>query len=191
MQTDYLFNGIRGYASVKRFSYLFNMENKKAQKRLKILNFFDKYGLEATKEAFGISRRTLYRWRATLIKNKNNITSLNPKSTKPKNLRKSNVSKLLIDEIRRLRENYPNIGKAKLYVILKPWCEQNNFNLPSESTIGRIIAKHKDKMRLFPNKIDSKGRIKTKKKDIKTRKPKGLKTAPMHHGQLIQSKEYL
>ena len=180
MQTDYLFNGLRGYTRVKRFSYLFEMENKEAQKRLKIIKFFDKYGLEATIEAFDISRRTLYRWKSTLTKNKNNVSSLNPKSTKPKHKRQATTPKILINEIKQLREKYPNIGKAKLYVILKPWCEQNNFTLPSESTIGRIIAKHKDKMRLFPNRIDSKGRIKIKKKEIKTRKPKGLKTQPMH-----------
>ena len=180
MQTDYLFNGLKGYASVKRFSYLFDMENKEAQKRLKILKFFDKYGLEATMEAFGVSRRTLYRWKATLTKNKNNIISLNPKSTQPKHKRQPTTPRVIIDEIKRLRENYPNIGKAKLYVILKPWCEENNLIIPSESTIGRTIARDKNKMRLFPNRIDSKGRTKPKKKEIKTRKPKGLKTQPMH-----------
>ena len=180
MQTDYLFNGIKGYATFKKFSYLLEMENKEAQKRLKILKFFDKYGLEATIEAFDISRRTLYRWKATLTKNKNNIISLNPKSTKPKHKREPTTSQIIIDEIKRLREIYPNIGQAKLYVILKPWCEENNLILPSESTIGRIIARDKNKMRLFPNRIDSKGRTKTKKKEIKTRKPKGLKNEPMH-----------
>jgi len=180
MQTDYLFNGIRGYARVKRFSYLFEMENKEAHKRLKILKFFDNYGLEATMEAFNVSRRTLYRWKQTLKKNKGDTISLNPKSTKPKQKRKLSTPKVVTYEIKRLREKYPNIGKAKLHVILKPWCEDNNITLPSESTIGRIIARDKNKMRLFPNRIDSKGRTKTKKKDIKTRKPKGLKTAPMH-----------
>ncbi len=27
MQTDYLFNGIKGYAYIKRFSYLFEIKN--------------------------------------------------------------------------------------------------------------------------------------------------------------------
>jgi len=47
MQTDYLFNGIRGYSRFKRFSYLLEMENTEANKRLKSIKFFDKYGLEA------------------------------------------------------------------------------------------------------------------------------------------------
>jgi len=180
MQTDYLWNGIRGYARVRKFSYLFDMENKEANKRLKILKFFDKYGLEATIEAFSVSRRTLYRWKKTYKKNKGDILSLNPKSTQPKTKRTPTTRRVIINEIKRLREQYPNIGKAKLLVILKPWCEENNIVIPSESTIGRIIARDKNKMRLVPNRIDSKGKIKLKKKDIKTRKPKGLTTAPMH-----------
>jgi transposase len=180
MQTDYLFNGLKGYSTFKKFSYLLEMENSEAQKRLKILKFFDKYGLEATIEAFSVSRRTLYRWKAKYKENKNDITSLNPKSTKPKTKRKPTTQKAIIDEIKRLKEKFPNIGKSKLHVILKPWCEQNNLSLPSESTIGRIIARDKDKMRLFPSRIDSKGRTKAKKREFKNRKPKDLKTDPMH-----------
>jgi transposase InsO family protein len=179
MQTDYLFNGIRGYSRFKRFSYLFEMENIEATKRLKIIKFFEKYGLDATIEAFGVSRRTIYRYKATFKKNKN-ISSLNPKSTAPKHIRKPTTPKAIVNEIKRLREKYPNLGKAKLHVMLKPWCQENNHTLPSESTIGRVIARDKDKMRLFSQRIDSKGRIKLKKKVVKNRKPKGLKAAPMH-----------
>jgi predicted DNA-binding transcriptional regulator YafY len=39
---------------------------KEAERRLEILRFFDKHGLAATRDAFGVSRRTLYRWKATL-----------------------------------------------------------------------------------------------------------------------------
>ena len=178
MQTDYLFNGIRGYTTFRRFSYLFDMDNKEANDRYKIIQFFDKYGLEATIEAFNVSRRTIYRWKSKL--KENGITSLKPKSTKPKKTRRPTTPKLIIDEIKRLREIYPNIGKAKLHILLAPFCKENNLPLPSQSTIGRIIARDKDKMRLIPNRIDSKGRVKHKKKEIKTRKPKGLKTEPMH-----------
>lgn len=40
------------------------MENNEAKRRLKILKFYDKYGLDATIEAFEVSRRTIYRWKA-------------------------------------------------------------------------------------------------------------------------------
>jgi len=180
MQTDYLFHGIKGYARFKRFSYLFEMTTKEANDRYRIIEFYDKFGLEATTEAFGISRRTIYRWKEKLKKNKNEITALNPKSTKPKQKRKPVTSKVIVDEIKRLREQYPNIGKAKLYYLLKPWCENNNLELPSESTIGRVISRDKDKMRIIPHRIDRNGKVKHKKREIKNRKPKGLKTNPMH-----------
>ena len=180
MQTDYLFNGIKGYAYIKRFSYLFEMENKEVNKRYKILQFFDKYGLDATIEAFAVSRRTIYRWKAKLKEGNNQINSLSSKSTKPKTKRKSNIQKILIDEIKRLREIYPNIGKAKLYILLKPFCEKNNLILPSESTIGRIISNDKNKMRIIPHNIDRNGKLRTKKREFKIRKPKGLKSLPMH-----------
>ena len=176
MQTDYLFNGLKGYTRVKRFSYLFEMENSEAQKRLKILKFFDKYGVDATIEAFDISRRTIYRWKSLLNKKQ----SLEPKSTKPKTKRKPTTPKIIVSEIKSLREKYPNIGKAKLHVILKSWCKDNNLELPSESTIGRIISRDENKMRLFPHRINSKGKLKSKKREFKNRKPKDLKTDPMH-----------
>jgi transposase InsO family protein len=156
------------------------MKTKEAKERYKILLFFEKYGLEATQEAFGVSRRTLYRWKAILESNKNEISSLNPKSTKPKQKRQPVTPKTIVDEIKRLREKYPNIGKAKLHVLLQPWCAEKSLLVPSESTIGRIVARDKNKMRLFPQRIDSKGRIKPKIREIKNRKPKGLKAAPMH-----------
>jgi|GEM_PF-1053128 len=144
MQTDYLFNGIRGYITFRKFSYLFDMDNKEANDRYKIIQFFDKYGLEATIEAFAVSRRTIYRWKSKL--KENGIASLKPKSTKPKKLRTPTTPKLIIDEIKKLRIKYPNIGKAKLHVLLESFCKSNNLSLPSESTIGRVISKDKDKM---------------------------------------------
>ncbi len=180
MQADYMFNGIKGYAQLKRFSYIFEMCTTEANQRYKILQFYERYGLEATKDAFEVSRRTLYRWKAKLKENQGNISSLNSKSTKPKNNRTPTTPKTIIDEIKKLREKYPNIGKAKLHVMLQLWCKENNLPFPSESTIGRIIARDKDKMRIFPYRINYQGKVKSKKREVKTRKPKGLKTKPLH-----------
>ncbi len=155
------------------------MISEEAKRRVKILKFWEKYGLEATIEAFGVSRRTLYRWKAKLKKVKGDIKALNPKSKRPKRVRQSKVPLEIVQEIRRLREQYPNIGKAKLYHLLKPFCDKKGLHVPSESTIGRIIAKAPDKMRLFPYRIDTKGRVKPRKRaSNKKRKPKNLKTKP-------------
>jgi transposase InsO family protein len=180
MQTDYLFHGLKGFKNFQRICYLWDMETDVAQKRLKILKFFDKYGLQATLEAFDISKRTLYRWRAIYKNSNEDILSLNPKSKTPKKKRKPQTPQEIIDKIKDLREKYPNMGKAKLYYLLKPWCEKNNLPVISESTIGRVISNAKDKMRLTPYRIDSKGKIKPKKRVFKNRKPKNLKSKPMH-----------
>ena len=152
------------------------MISEEAKRRKKILEFWEKYGLEATTEAFGVSRRTLFRWKKAYKKANKDITALNPK---PKRVRESKVSLEIVRQIRKLREEYPNIGKAKLYHLLKPFCEAKGLKTPSESTIGRVIAKDPNKMRLFPYRVDTKGRVNLRKKaSNKKRKPKNLKIEP-------------
>ena len=180
MQTDYLFHGIRGFERFAYYCYRFDMISQEAQRRYKMVLFYEKYGLDATLEAFEISKRTLYRYKALLQKGGNKIESLEPKSKAPKHPRQSTVPTETVAQIKKLREEYPNIGKAKLYHLLKPWCTQHDLPLPSESTIGRVIAGDKNKMRITPLRIDRNGKAKPKKRTFKNRKPKNLKAKPMH-----------
>lgn len=181
MQTDYLYKGIRGFKDFQRVCYALDMQSDEARKRLKIIKFYESYGLKATLEAFEISKRTLYRWQATLRAAKGNVNALTSKPKVPHNKREVMYPDVLVKEVKQLREQYPNIGKAKLHVILKSWCKENDLLLPSESTIGRIIARDKEKMRFTPYRINSKGKRKAfKRSKAKNRKPKGLKSEPMH-----------
>jgi len=180
MQTDYLFHWVKGFERFAYYCYRNDMASYEAKRRYKIVLFYQKYGLEATLEAFDISKRTLYRYQSILKKSNNNILSLEPKSKAPKKRRTSQVPKDIVDEIKRLREEYPNLGKTKLYHLLKPWCQEQNLPIISESTIGRIIAKDKDKMRITPLRIDRNGKPKKRKRVFKNRKPKKLKAKPMH-----------
>lgn len=59
------------------------MLNDTAHTRLKILTFFDTHGLSATQDAFQVSRRTLYRWRATRETAGRNPAALTPRSCAP------------------------------------------------------------------------------------------------------------
>jgi hypothetical protein len=70
----------------------------------------------------------------------------------------------VIQRIRELREEFPNLGKAKVRVLLDVWCKERGIHCPSESTIGRIISRAKDKMRVTPQRLDSRGRVKPVKK---------------------------
>ena len=179
MQRDYLFNGIKGYEKFRKLCYNLEMRTKEANKRLQIIQFFDKYGLEATKEAYRVSRRTIYRYKEIFKRSNNDVLSLNPKSTRPHKMREWETPKTIIERIRSLREEYPNMGKDKLYVLLQPFCKEHQLKLPSVSTIGRIIARDKDKMRVIPFRIDRNGKVKKKRKKTKNRKPKGMKNDPM------------
>jgi len=180
MQTDYLFHGIKGFERFAYYCYRYDMISQETQRRYKIVLFYQKYGLSATLEAFDISKRTLYRYQQILQKSNNKIEALEPKSKAPKSKRQSKVPKEIVSEIKRLREQYPNLGKAKLYHMLKLWCQTHNLPVLSASTIGRVIAKAKDKMRITPLRIDRNGKVKAKKRKFKNRKPKNLKAKPMH-----------
>jgi transposase InsO family protein len=152
---------------------------KDAQQRLHILHFFQRYGLQATIDAFGVSRRTLYRWKARLKAAGGNPQALATRSSAPKRPPTSRWPKEVIRQIRLLRKRYPNLGKARVHVLLKPWCAERNLPCPSVSTIGRIIARAPDKMRTVPTRLDARGKPKPIKRQRKKRKPKRLKTSPL------------
>ena len=53
MQIHHIGYGIKGFYRLAKLGQLWDMIPEEAQHRLKILKFWKKYGLEATREAFG------------------------------------------------------------------------------------------------------------------------------------------
>jgi transposase InsO family protein len=155
------------------------MTSKDTQQRLRILQFFETHGLAATVDAFGVSRRTLYRWKRALREGGGNPAALAAKSCAPKRKRTPKPDPRVIAEIRRRRYLHPNLGKAKLHALLKPWCAAQDLALPSVSTIGRIIARAPDKMRHTPCRLDPRGRPKPFRRPVKPRRPKGVQLKPL------------
>lgn len=156
------------------------MISKEAQERYRILVFWEKYGLQATLEAFAVKKRTLHNWKAVLKKSRGKVECLNPKSRAPKNRRRRIWSTTITAEIRRVREEHPNLGKEKIFVHLQAYCIEKKLKCPSVKTIGRIIADASDKMRTFPQKV---GRVTDKQRSKKARKPKGFKA--LHPGHCV------
>ncbi|MBW6440478.1 helix-turn-helix domain-containing protein, partial [Patescibacteria group bacterium] len=78
------------------------MITKEAKQRLKIINFWKKYGLRATTDAYGAKRSTLYNWQKIYQESGNKLESLNPKSQAPINRRKRVIDYRIINEIKRL-----------------------------------------------------------------------------------------
>lgn len=100
-------------------------------RREKILIFWEKFGLEATKEAYGIGRSTLFLWRK-----KKSLNDLSPRNKRPHRLRKPKTPLNIIDAISQFRRAFPFLGKDKLERLLK----DSNINV-SSSTIGRVIQR--------------------------------------------------
>lgn len=131
------FRGTKGFLSmwerVIRFRY---MITEKAKNRCRILAFWEKYGDVATKEAFGTSRRTLFRWQRSLYISNGKLDGLNVKSTAPKKRNKRVVDLRVHDYIIKERSAHYRIGKKKLASLIK-----DEFGIVySESKLGRILS---------------------------------------------------
>ncbi len=159
------------------------MISDKALYKYKVLKFWKKYGLNATIEAFEIKRRILFYWKKQLQEGEGFPEALNERSRRPHKLRHRKWPKVIVDEIRRHRKAHPNLSKEKIYIFLTGFCQKQKLVCPSARTIGRIIADSADKMRFAPTRINSKGKKVIRKKQPKTRKPKGFKAKyPGHCG---------
>ena len=170
------------YGHCKGFSRLYNyglkhypnyMITKEAKQRVKILQFWKKYGLQATTDAYGVKQSTLYLWWKIYKDNNYRIVSLNPGSQARINNNQREIHPLILKEIKRLRlEECPNMGKAKVKKNLDIFCKENELAIYSESKIGRIIKEKK--IYHHRQKISHFGKIKIIKKKKKLRKPGNL-----------------
>ena len=158
-----------------RLLYDYSLKNnymitKKAEQRLKILQFWRKYGLQASYDAYGVSRSTLYSWWKTYKESGNLTSSLNPKSQAPHKRNKRIINPKILAEIKRIRlKEHPNLGKSKLKIYLNEYCDKHGLNKISESTIARII---KDKKIYYHSqRYSHTGKVLKKPKKPKLRKP--------------------
>ena len=166
--------GVRGSRTAQerhiRFTYMIQDE---AKRRAHIISFWKKYGLAATTEAYGVKERTLYLWQQKLRDGNGRLESLNSGSRAPKNKRKRRYDARITNELRRLRELYPNLGEKKLYPLLKEYCDIIGLQCPRSATIGNLI-RDLGGLRLVPQKITGTGRVKPYKKESIQRKPKDI-----------------
>jgi len=176
MRIQSKYKGIRGFITVHndalRYAY---MITEKARRRLKILIHWEKYGIASTRDAFSISRRTLFNWKKSLNEGKGKVESLNPKKRTPKKKRKRLWNIKILEEIKRLREKHPNLGKEKLYPLLLDYCDAFGIQeCPKPMTIGRLI-KDMGGLRTYPKKVSHFGKIKKVNRQKVLRKPKDYK----------------
>lgn len=176
MQPFCIVGHIKKYAKVQRMIEDWENAGEVAKYRYRVLCFYDKHGLNATLDAFNISRRTLYRWRAKLKYSKR-VVELKPRSSRPITFRASSINPLIIKKIREVREIYPNMGKDKIFHLqeFRDYCNFLHCKIPSISTIGRIIARDPFKMRYSLKRA----KIKRVRVQEKRRKPKDYTSPPL------------
>lgn len=165
----------RVYESALRYAY---MIQPKALHKARVLAFWEKHGLKATQDAFKISRRSLFNWKRQFSIGGRVVMALNEKSRAPKLKRKRLWTPEILNEIKRLREEHPNLGKAKLQPLLTEFCLEHNLTMPSVATVGRLI-KDLGGLRIYPKKIKL-TRLSAQKR---LRKPKDFKA--QHPGHCV------
>ena len=158
---------------VLRFRY---MITEQAKHRAKVLAFWERYGSEATKEAFAVSPRTLFRWQKALRNALGKLEGLNADSTAPKGRRKRMTPPFVVERVIELRAIHPRLGKEKIRALL-----QKDGHGLSVSTVGRIIADLKKTGRLSaPTRLSLQGKTgnlteRVVKRKKKLRRPKGYR----------------
>ena len=176
--------GTKGFVSLWQYTLRSrDMITLQAQQRVRILAFWEKHGLTATKEAFSVSRATLFRWQRMLTEGHGKLDALNKKSTAPRQRRKRVIPVEVAQFIIREREYDYQLSKDKLAVMMR---EDGVAGL-SASTVGRMLNDLKKEGRLAEHtKLSLSGKTgrllerKLKKSKVKLRS-KG------HAGELVKA----
>ena len=134
------YKNLKWLKTLEAVSYRHNhLIDETARKRLRILLFWETHWIQATLDAFSISERTLYNWKAKYRKSDKNIHSFSERKRTPKRRRKREWDYRVYEYIESLREQYPNLWKAKIYPLLEAYCIWKDIECPWVSTIGRLI----------------------------------------------------
>ena len=166
--------GTKGWLFMRERSIRFRyMITDTAKKRTAILEFWKKYGTEAVREAYGVKRRTLFNWKSALAQSGGKLEALNSGSRTPKTKRRRIWNPSVLEELRRIRYERPNLGKEKLYPLIQKFCTQHRIKAPGIRTIGRLIV-DLGGLRMVPLRITGTGRIKPLTRIKALRKPRGL-----------------
>jgi transposase InsO family protein len=133
--------GTRGFVATYDEALRFrDMVTPHAEERVRILAFWHTHGTAAAKEAFKVSRATLFRWQKLQKEGGGQIAALVPKRTAPKTKRRRLIPDAVKDLIIRERSREA-IGKEKLAVLLK----EDGIGTYSASTVGRMLGDLKKK----------------------------------------------
>ncbi len=121
-----------------------------------------------------MKKRTLFNWKSRLIKAGGKVEALNPGRRTPQKKRKRIWDYRILEEIRKLRIDHPNLGAEKLHPLLLDFADANGISkCPKPTTIERLIV-DMGGLRTFLEKRSHFGKIKKANRHKVLRKPKDL-----------------
>ena len=160
------------------------------EQRIKIIEFCNEFGFEATKRAFGKSRSTIYLWKQKLKQAGGKLSALAPGDRTPLRKRHRVVDPFIERFIVEYRTAHPGVDKSTIIPALSVACASQGIKSVSESTVGRIIHDLKEKGRLPKwNRISLNGRTgklisRGPRQPRKKMRRKGF--YPMRPGELVE-----
>ncbi len=181
-----------GYSRFMRYvnDVLDHPRKEAIEQRIEIIKFFEDYGAEATRRAFGKARSTIFLWKGKLKKSGGKLSALALGDKTPIRKRKRLVDPFILDFILKYRADHPGVDKTTITPVLTVACRRAGIKPVSESTVGRIIHDLKEKGRLpKSNKITINARFdKLVVREAKPRKKKARRKGfvPQQPGDLIQ-----
>jgi len=102
--TSFLFKGIWGYRKFMNITYDLTqyVNHPEVAEKIKIVSFFNEYGLKITKDAFNVGRSTIYSWKKKIKEGKGSLLGLINKSSRPYNTRRMYVEEKIYEFIKSL-----------------------------------------------------------------------------------------
>jgi transposase InsO family protein len=113
-----------------------------AKFKLEVINHFNQFGLASTKQAFKVSKATIYRWKSVFKKSDGKLSCLISRKRTPINQRQMKTDLRIFEFIKNLRQLHSGIGKDKIKPLLDQYCQALKINSLSASTIGKIIKRN-------------------------------------------------
>lgn len=190
MQLIYLTGYIAHYKKIYDYAQLVKHPQwETIQYRVQVMEFFLKHGAEATRDAFGVSRATVYRWMKMVKDAKGRLEVLAPKSRAPRRRRTKQWHPEILAFIVRYRTEHPGVGQVTVKYALERFCQEKGLPTVSESTIARMIRWLKEQKRIPKRKevrLNARtGKLHEKKKKRKKKlRSKGF--VPKQPGDLVQ-----
>lgn len=114
-----------------------------AKFRLHVLDHYYQHGISSACHAFNIPRSTIYDWRRVFEQSSKRVSSLVPRSTRPKNTRQMILNSKLLEFIKTMREEYGSLSKYKIKPFLDEYAKKEGLPLYGTTKIGLIIKRRK------------------------------------------------